>query len=133
MRSSLAPLLSIIITSHFVFASNSVECQRPAVLGLEARTPAAMDQAVRTNRKVEPERGAAALDQAVRDLGSPFVVACIAARPGDEDSASMVFCRKKLGAHTVSVFATRGEQGEGEGLPAVPDEVGVARTRQALE
>src|SRR5215471_928157 len=132
MRSSLAPLLSIIITSHFVFASNSVDCRRPTAFG-PARATAGIDQAVHINRKVEPERGAAALDQAVRDLSCPFVVACIAARPGDEDSASLVFCRKKLGAHTVSVFATRGEQGEGEGLPAVPDEVGVVRTRQALE
>src|SRR5215471_21857009 len=116
MRSSIAPLLSLVISSHFVFTSNSVECQRPTALGPAAPSMAWTDQAVRFNRKFEPERGAAALDQAVRDLGCPFVVACIAARPGDEDSASLVYCRKKLGAHTVSVFATRGEQGEGEGL-----------------
>ena len=92
-----------------------------------------IDQAVRLNRKFEPERGAAALDQAVRDLGNPFVVACVAARPGNEDSAALVYCRKKLGAHTVAAFATRGEQAEEEGLPLAADDVAVVRTRQALE
>src|SRR5215471_18742178 len=116
MRSSIAPLLSLVISSHFVFTSNSVECQRPTALGPSAPRMAWTDQAVRFNRKFEPERGAAALDQAVRDLGNPFVVACVAARPGDEDSAALVYCRKKLGAHTVSVVDTCGQQREGKCL-----------------
>jgi hypothetical protein len=133
MRSSISPILSIIITSQFAFTSNSLQIQRPTALELATVKTAGITRAVRANRKVEPERGVAALDQAIKDIGNPFVVACVGARPGDEDSAALVYYRKKMGSHTIAVFATRGEQGEDESLPATPDEVGVVRTRQALE
>jgi hypothetical protein len=121
------------MASQFAFTSNSLQFHRPTAFGPPTGETAAIEQAVRANRRVEPERGVAALDQAIRDLGNPFVVASVGARPGDEDSATLTYYRKKLGAHTIAVFATRGEQGEDEGLPATPEEVGVVRTRQALE
>jgi hypothetical protein len=79
------------------------------------------------------ERGIVALDQALRDLGNPFTVLCVAAHPGDEDAGTLAYYHKKLGARTVVVFATRAE---GESAPAGPEldeEIGVARTREALE
>src|SRR5215831_9873307 len=55
------------------------------------------------------ERGIVALDQALRELGSPFTVLWVAAHPGDEDAGTLAYCHKKLGARTVAVFATRAE------------------------
>src|SRR5262245_51673113 len=106
------------------------------ILSLPARCllPAAL---AALNDRPATERGIVALDQAERDLGNPFVVACLAPRPGDEDSAVLVYCRKKLGAYTVTAFATRGELGEGSGdaeAGAIDrQQTGVARTCQALE
>src|SRR5690348_10660674 len=61
------------------------------------------------------ERGMVALDQALRDLGNPFTVLCVAAHPGDEDAGTLAYYHKKLGARTVVVFATRAES---EAAPA---------------
>ena len=58
---------------------------------------------------VEDERGIVALDQSLREITNPFTVLCIGARPGDEDDGVLAYVRKKLGAHAVLLFATRGE------------------------
>lgn len=58
------------------------------------------------------ERGVVALDQALRDLTNPFTIISVAARPGDEDAGVLAYYRKKLGARTVSVFATRAGAGD---------------------
>lgn len=82
---------------------------------------------------VEDERGIVALDQALREITNPFTVLSIAARPGDEDDGALAYLRKKLGARTVILFATRGE---GEDSPAIPDldqELGAVHTREAIE
>src|SRR5689334_10589174 len=63
------------------------------------------------------ERGIIALEQALVDLGNPFTLMCVAARPGEEDSGALLYYRRKLGARTVVVFATRGE-GEENGTIA---------------
>ena len=79
------------------------------------------------------ERGIVALDQALRDLGNPFTLMCIAAHPGDEDTGTLAYCRRKLGARIVVAFATRGEGGENAIGPELDDELGAIRTREALE
>src|SRR5689334_13653153 len=60
-------------------------------------------------RTSKDERGLVALDQALRELTNPFTVLCVAARRGDEDDGTLAFLHKKLGARTVTLFATRGE------------------------
>jgi len=99
----------------------------------DTRWRADSDHAGPTADRWAPERGAVALDQVEKDLRNPFVVACVSAHPGDEDSAMLVYCRKKLGAHTVSAFATRGEQIEDEDEWSAEEPVDVVRTRQALQ
>lgn len=82
---------------------------------------------------IDTERGAAALDQALRDLSNPFTVMSVAAHPGGEDTGTLAYCRKKLGARTVSVFATRGEGGDSATGSEFDDELGLTKTREALE
>lgn len=79
------------------------------------------------------ERGIIALDQALREITSPFTVLCVAARPGDEDDGSLAYLRKKLGARTVMLFATRGEGEDSPTRPELNEELGAVHTREAIE
>ncbi|HKP85411.1 MAG TPA: PIG-L family deacetylase [Blastocatellia bacterium] len=81
---------------------------------------------------VEDERGLVALDQTLRALTNPYTVACIAAHPDDVDEDALAYYRKNLGARTVIVFATRGEGGESATRGEVNQELGLVRTREAL-
>jgi LmbE family N-acetylglucosaminyl deacetylase len=82
---------------------------------------------------VEDERGTVALDQALREISNPFTVLCVAARPGDEDDGTLAYVRKKLGARAVILIATRGEAEDSPSRPELDQELGVVRTREAIE
>ena len=86
-----------------------------------------------TNQQVEDERGIVALNQSLRDLTNPFTVLSIAARPGDEDDGTLAYVRKNLGARTVILFATRGEGESSLTRPELDQDLGVVRTREAIE
>lgn len=81
----------------------------------------------------QDERGIIALDQALREITSSFTVLCVAARPGDEDDGSLAYLRKKLGARTVMLFATRGEGEDSPTRPELNEELGAVHTREAIE
>ena len=83
--------------------------------------------------KIEDERGLVALDQALRTITNPFTVVCVAARPGDEDDGALAYLRKRLGARTVIVFATRGESENSSRVAEMDAELGAVHTREALE
>ncbi|HXU09154.1 MAG TPA: PIG-L family deacetylase, partial [Blastocatellia bacterium] len=83
--------------------------------------------------KIEDERGLVALDQALRTITNPFTVVCVAARPGDEDDGALAYLRKKLGARTVMLFATRGESENSSRVAEMDAELGAVHTREALE
>ena len=82
---------------------------------------------------VEDERGIVALDQSLREMTNPFTVLCIAARPGDEDDGALAYVRKKLGARAVILFATRGEGEDSPNRAEMDGELGVVRSREAIE
>ncbi len=82
---------------------------------------------------IEDERGIVALDQALREITNPFTVLCIAARPGDEDDGTLAEIRKKLGARTLILFATRGEAEDSPTRAELDHELGAVRTREAIE
>ena len=82
---------------------------------------------------IEDERGVVALDQTLREITNPFTVLCIAARPGDEDDGTLAYLRKKLGARTVILFATRGEAEVSPTRAELDQELGAIRTREAIE
>lgn len=79
------------------------------------------------------ERGLVALDQAVRELTNPFTVMSVAAHPEDIDFGALAYYRKKLGARSVIVLATRGEARENINQQRPSNDSGVAATREALE
>ncbi len=65
--------------------------------------------------------GEAALRQALVDLTNDMTIACLAAHPDDEDGATLTYYRKKYGANTALILATRGEGGQNEiGSEAAP-------------
>jgi LmbE family N-acetylglucosaminyl deacetylase len=82
---------------------------------------------------VEDERGIVALDQTLRSLGNPFTILAIAAHPNDVDEGLLAYYRKNLGARTVIAFATRGEGGESTSRGELNQELGLVRTREALD
>lgn len=95
--------------------------------------PAELSRSIKTDQQhTSEERGIVALDQALRDLGNPFTVMAVVARPEDADYAMLAHHRKKLGARTVIVFATRGESGESLVFPPGLS-LGVINTQRALE
>lgn len=81
----------------------------------------------------QDERGLVALDQALREITNPFTVLCVAARPGDEDDGALAYVRKKLGARTVILFATRGEGEDSPTRPELNEELAAVHTREAIE
>ena len=81
----------------------------------------------------QDERGLVALDQALREIANPFTVLCVAARPGDQDDGALAYLRKKLGARTVILFATRGEGEDSWTRPELNEELGAVHTREALD
>ena len=104
------------------------------LLGLCFGSFGARVQTVRIdNAKIEDERGLVALDQALRTIANPFTVVCVAARPGDEDDGTLAYLRKKLGARTVMLFATRGESENSSRVAEMDAELGAVHTREALE
>ncbi|MGA9772459.1 MAG: PIG-L family deacetylase [Blastocatellia bacterium] len=82
---------------------------------------------------VEDERGFVALDQTLRALTSPFTILAIAAHPDDVDEGTLAYYHKNFGARTVIVFATRGEGGESASRSELNQELGLVRTREALD
>lgn len=117
---SLAPIIAVItLTLGNLFAA----------LPLRAQPFHSTDA---TRQGIQEERGIVALDQALRELANPFTVMAIAARPEDADYATLAYYRKKLGARTVILFATRGESGgSNPASPAV--NFAIINTQKAVE
>lgn len=80
----------------------------------------------------EPQLGAVAYHQALLDVGTDLRLMCVAAHPDDEDSGTLTLYRKKFGAHTIAVIATRGEGGQNEIGPELYEELGVIRTGEMM-
>jgi len=119
MKSVASTFIVVSITSGILFLNLPISAQSP-------RSP------VSDKPSVPEERGIAALDQSLRELSNPFTVMAIAARPEDADYATLAYCRKKLGARTVLVFLTRGENSNSLTAPPGVNSV-VINTERALE
>ena len=106
----------------------------PDVSGSRTASPIFEGSQIGASRTaVEDERGIVALDQALREITNPFTVVSIGARPGDQDDGTLALLRKKLGARTVMLFATRGEGDESSTRAELNRELGAVRTREAIE
>ncbi|HEU4391338.1 MAG TPA: PIG-L family deacetylase [Blastocatellia bacterium] len=84
------------------------------------------------SRSEVEDRGVIALTQTIRELANPLTVVSVAARPGDESPGTLAYCRNKLGARVVSVFATRNESADPLVKIGPADNIAAIRTRAAL-
>jgi len=79
------------------------------------------------------ERGIVALDQSLRELTNPFTIVSVAAHVEDVDAGTLAYCRKKLGARTVIVLATRDEGRDSRTHGELDEERGAIRTGETCE
>ena len=121
MKSKLRFWFLFLITST-LFA-NSVSLYSKS----HAQTGAARDAALYGN-----ERGAAALNQALKDLANPFAIMAIGTSAADIDYSTIAYYRKKLGARCVITIATRDEAGEKGAALDWQEETAVINSRRAL-
>lgn len=117
--------LLLITTLTFALGAPARSLFPASILGVPTRAELA--------ETAQDERGLVALDQTLREITCPFTVLCVAARPGDEDDGALAYLRKKIGARTVMLFATRGEGEESSTRPELNSELGAVHTREAIE
>ena len=79
------------------------------------------------------DRGAAALDQALRRLRSTASAMDIVAHPDDEDGGLLTYLSRGLGVRTILYTLTRGEGGQNAMSAESDDALGVIRTQELLK
>jgi LmbE family N-acetylglucosaminyl deacetylase len=79
------------------------------------------------------DRGAAALEQSLRRLGTTASVMMIVAHPDDEDGALLTYLSRGLGARVILFTLTRGEGGQNAMSADADDALGLIRTNELLK
>src|SRR4051812_41037723 len=79
------------------------------------------------------DRGAAALEQALRRLRTTASAMDIVAHPDDEDGALLTYLSRGLGVRTILYTLTRGEGGQNAMSAETYDALGVIRTQELLK
>ena len=78
------------------------------------------------------DRGAAALEQSLKRLGTTASVMMIVAHPDDEDGALLTYLSRGLGARTILLTLNRGEGGQNAMSADEDDALGLIRTNELL-
>ena len=79
------------------------------------------------------DRGAAALEQSLRRLGTTASVLMIVAHPDDEDGALLTYLTRGLGARVTLLTLNRGEGGQNAMSADEDDALGLIRTNELLK
>ena len=79
------------------------------------------------------DRGAAALEQSLKRLGTTASVMMIVAHPDDEDGALLTYLSRGLGVRTILLTLTRGEGGQNAMSADADDALGLLRTNELLK
>jgi LmbE family N-acetylglucosaminyl deacetylase len=79
------------------------------------------------------DRGAAALEQALKRLKTTASVMMIVAHPDDEDGALLTYLSRGLGVRTILLTLTRGEGGQNAMSADADDGLGLIRTNELLK
>jgi LmbE family N-acetylglucosaminyl deacetylase len=79
------------------------------------------------------DRGAAALEQSLRRLGTTASVMMIVAHPDDEDGALLTYLSRGLGARATLLTLNRGEGGQNAMSADAYDALGIIRTNELLK
>jgi LmbE family N-acetylglucosaminyl deacetylase len=115
-------------------------CQQPVQQPARQPVPAALTLA--SLPLLEPsdvglplpeDRGAAALEQSLKRLGTTASVMMIVAHPDDEDGALLTYLSRGLGARVSLLTLTRGEGGQNAMSADADDALGLIRTNELLK
>jgi LmbE family N-acetylglucosaminyl deacetylase len=79
------------------------------------------------------DRGAAALEQSLKRLGTTASLMMIVAHPDDEDGALLTYLSRGLGVRTILLTLTRGEGGQNAMSADAYDALGLIRTNELLK
>jgi LmbE family N-acetylglucosaminyl deacetylase len=130
---------SVVRTAVFVAAACGLFLNSSSIEAFAQQTPA---EARKSLPPQEPsavalplpeDRGAAALEQALRRLHTIASAMCIVAHPDDEDGALLTYLSRGLGARTSLYTLTRGEGGQNAMSAETYDALGVIRTQELLK
>jgi LmbE family N-acetylglucosaminyl deacetylase len=91
-----------------------------------------MAEAEATALPLPEDRGAAALEQAIRRLNTTASVLAIVAHPDDEDGALLTYLSREMGARVTLLTLTRGEGGQNAMGGESYDALGLLRTSELL-
>ena len=89
-------------------------------------------EAAATVLPLAEDRGAAALEQSLRRLGTTASVMMIVAHPDDEDGALLTCLSRSLGVRTILLTLNRGEGGQNAMSADDDDALGLIRTNELL-
>src|SRR5262249_11847910 len=137
-RSVVRTAVSLAAVACLLLSSSPIQlvAQEPAT----SRQPAEVRQENLSAREPDtfplplPEdRGAAALDQALRRLRTTASAMDIVAHPDDEDGALLTYLSRGLGVRTTLFTLTRGEGGQNAMSADTYDALGVIRTQELLK
>jgi LmbE family N-acetylglucosaminyl deacetylase len=78
------------------------------------------------------DRGAAALEQSLKRLGTTASLMMIVAHPDDEDGALLTYLSRGLGVRTILLTLTRGEGGQNALSADADDALGLIRTNELM-
>lgn len=117
-----------------VFTGLLIAGASPCWLGAQSPDPAAVSlhEATSIAQPLGEDRGANALEQALRGLNTTASVMEIVAHPDDEDGALLTYLARGLGARVTLYTLTRGEGGQNAMTADTYDALGVMRTNELL-
>jgi LmbE family N-acetylglucosaminyl deacetylase len=101
----------------------------PAALTLSSLLPEPSDVAI----PLPEDRGAAALEQSLKRLGTTASLMIIVAHPDDEDGALLTYLSRGMGARVSLLTLTRGEGGQNAMGEESYDALGLIRTNELLK
>ena len=124
-RAAVSAALAALLFSSL--SSVQLAAQRDPEGALPAREPSTIAL------PLPEDRGAAALEQALRRLKTTASVMDIVAHPDDEDGALLTYLSRGLGVRTILYTLTRGEGGQNAMSAESYDALGVIRTNELLK
>jgi LmbE family N-acetylglucosaminyl deacetylase len=121
--------VSLAVTAGLFLNSSSIQAsaQERAGASLPLREPSS------SALPLAEDRGAAALDQALRRLRTTASAMDIVAHPDDEDGGLLTYLSRGLGVRTILYTLTRGEGGQNAMSAESYDALGVIRTQELLK
>jgi LmbE family N-acetylglucosaminyl deacetylase len=126
--------VSLAVTAGLLFGSSPIQAQAQQASGaspLEAKLPPREPGTIAL--PLPEDRGAAALEQAIRRLRTTASAMDIVAHPDDEDGSLLTYLSRGLGVRTILYTLTRGEGGQNAMSAENYDALGVIRTQELLK